>query len=60
MGSRYTSPATANVADVANWLAANELSDYVIPFQEHEIDGQALLGLSQRQLYVRTSTHPRG
>ena len=50
-GRVYMQPQSATVSDIANWLASLELSDYIIPFQEHEIDGPALLGLSQRQLF---------
>ena len=47
----YISPKQASVTDIGNFLASLELSDYVIPFQEHEIDGDALLEVSQQQLF---------
>lgn len=48
----YSAPREASVADIGNFLASLELSDYVIPFQEHEIDGAALLELTQEQLFT--------
>ena len=49
--SVYSAPREASVGDIGNFLASLELSDYVIPFQEHEIDGDALLELTQEQLF---------
>jgi len=50
--SVYSAPREASVGDIGNFLASLELSDYVIPFQEHEIDGDALLELTQEQLFT--------
>lgn len=50
--SVYSAPREASVTDIGNFLASLELSDYVIPFQEHEIDGDALLELTQEQLFT--------
>lgn len=50
--SVYSAPREATVADIGNFLASLELSDYVIPFQEHEIDGDALLEVTQEQLFT--------
>ena len=49
--SVYSAPREASVGDIGNFLASLELSDYVIPFHEHEIDGDTLLDLTQEQLF---------
>ena len=50
--SVYSDPRGASTKDVGNFLASLALSDYVIPFADHEIDGDALIDLTQEQLFT--------